>query len=81
MTPDGEKELRGVEAEFRCFTAEEAVARFRYFLERVPIDGGGRMFAVEIMDNIHKLRGKNLACWCKPGAVCHADVLLKIANP
>ena len=27
-----------------------------------------------------ELRGKNLACWCKPGQPCHADVLLKIAN-
>ena len=26
------------------------------------------------------LRGKNLACWCKPGTPCHADVLLKLAN-
>jgi hypothetical protein len=26
------------------------------------------------------LRGKNLACWCKPGAPCHADVLLELAN-
>ncbi len=26
------------------------------------------------------LRGKNLACWCKPGAPCHADVLLAMAN-
>lgn len=26
------------------------------------------------------LRGKNLACWCKPGEPCHADVLLEIAN-
>lgn len=26
------------------------------------------------------LRGKNLACWCKPGAPCHADVLMLIAN-
>ena len=26
------------------------------------------------------LRGKNLACWCKPGDWCHADVLLEIAN-
>lgn len=26
------------------------------------------------------LTGKNLACWCKPGAPCHADVLLEIAN-
>lgn len=27
-----------------------------------------------------ELRGKNLACWCKPGAPCHADVLLEVAN-
>lgn len=26
------------------------------------------------------LRGKNLACWCKLGDPCHADVLLEIAN-
>lgn len=26
------------------------------------------------------LRGKNLACWCKLGEPCHADVLLKWAN-
>ncbi len=27
-----------------------------------------------------ELRGKNLACWCKLDAPCHADVLLRIAN-
>jgi hypothetical protein len=26
------------------------------------------------------LRGKNLACWCKEGDPCHADVLLELAN-
>lgn len=26
------------------------------------------------------LKGKNLACWCKPGTPCHADVLLELAN-
>lgn len=26
------------------------------------------------------LRGKNLACWCKPGTPCHAEVLLELAN-
>lgn len=26
------------------------------------------------------LRGKDLACWCKPGEFCHADVLLEFAN-
>lgn len=33
-----------------------------------------------INTNISALRGKNLACWCKPGSPCHADVLLEIAN-
>lgn len=26
------------------------------------------------------LRGKNLACWCKIGEPCHADVLLELAG-
>lgn len=30
--------------------------------------------------DIARLRGKNLACWCKLGAPCHADVLLELAN-
>ena len=30
--------------------------------------------------DIASLRGKNLACWCKPGEPCHADVLLELAN-
>ena len=30
--------------------------------------------------DIDKLRGKNLACWCKIGDPCHADVLLELAN-
>ena len=30
--------------------------------------------------NVDDLRGKNLACFCKPGSPCHADVLLGLAN-
>ena len=30
--------------------------------------------------HLHELRGKDLACWCKPGDPCHADVLLELAN-
>jgi hypothetical protein len=26
------------------------------------------------------LRGKNLACWCRIGEPCHADILLQIVN-
>lgn len=29
---------------------------------------------------IKELKGKNLACWCKEGDPCHADILLKLAN-
>lgn len=29
---------------------------------------------------IAPLKGCNLACWCKPGDPCHADVLLDLAN-
>lgn len=37
---------------------------------------------IEVLHNaISELRGKNLACWCKPGEPCHADVLLELANP
>jgi hypothetical protein len=28
-----------------------------------------------------ELAGKNLACYCPAGAPCHADVLLRLANP
>jgi len=34
-------------------------------------------FALEAQS---ELRGRNLACWCRIGETCHADVLLKIAN-
>ena len=33
-----------------------------------------------LREQLHELRGKNLACWCPIGAPCHADVLLEIAN-
>lgn len=34
----------------------------------------------EPMGDLSPLRGENLACWCRRGAPCHADVLLEIAN-
>ena len=33
-----------------------------------------------MMANLPALQGKNLACWCKPGEPCHADILLELAN-
>jgi hypothetical protein len=33
-----------------------------------------------ILAGLPELRGKNLACWCRPDRPCHADVLLELAN-
>jgi hypothetical protein len=33
-----------------------------------------------MVDNIHLLRGKELACYCELDATCHAQVLLEMAN-
>ena len=47
-----------------------------------------RAFEEDLRDGVivlpvEKLRGKNLACWCRIGGwpkSCHADVLLELAN-
>ncbi len=42
---------------------------------------GDILLSEAVMKTIQSdLRGKNLACWCEEGTVCHADWLLKIAN-
>lgn len=55
------------------FSDQQAVEMFLSFCEHQI----GTKFRADI---VSELRGKNLACWCKPGQPCHADVLLEIAN-
>jgi hypothetical protein len=68
---------------FKGYDAAKAVADFRLWVER---DLSVRSFEgpygqPPTMQKIRDhLRGKNLACFCKPGEPCHADVLLEIAN-
>jgi hypothetical protein len=33
-----------------------------------------------LREHLHELRGKNLACWCRPDEPSHADLLLALAN-
>jgi hypothetical protein len=54
-------------------TPEAVVNYYRRFLKTKT----GRLIC---RDARKELRGKNLACWCRPGAPCHADVLLELAN-
>ena len=61
-------------------TAEQVVRRFeRWLTLRVaaPFHGVER---ARILNSLHQLRGKDLACWCGLDQPCHADVLLRLAN-
>lgn len=64
--------------------AQAFVARcFRYWLAGDRSNWMGDesdKAAATILARLPELRGKNLACWCKPGEPCHADVLLELAN-
>lgn len=44
-------------------------------------EGVARWSAEGVEATRRALAGKNLACWCAPGAPCHADVLIELANP
>lgn len=55
-------------------TVEDAVACYRDMLAQ-PGEKADAMRAA-----LPQLRGRNLACWCRPGSPCHADVLLDLAN-
>lgn len=70
----------------RPMSPAEAVDLYRRWItridtpdERATIEESG-LLAIDLVDITRALRGKDLACWCKPGAPCHADVLLEIAN-
>lgn len=64
-------------------TREEAIKLFRDLmmdLNSHPIeDEIYRRFRL-MRDTIRDLQGKNLACFCKEGESCHADVLIELAN-
>lgn len=50
-------------------TREDVIAKYRAYAESNPW----------IVEHVSVLRGKVLACWCKPQA-CHGDVLAEMAD-
>lgn len=61
-------------------TAAEAVQAFRFWLLNGCCGAGMQDRKDVVLAALPRLRGKNLACWCKVGEACHADVLLELAN-
>jgi hypothetical protein len=79
--PDG---TRASEAESTRRLAEWCVSLFRRWLS-VPnqmdyVGPVAELRKAKLLARLPELRGKDLACWCKPGEPCHADVLLELAN-
>lgn len=63
-----------------CPTRKEAVLAYECLilsrfvhLSKPPVQGEAAIRA--------ELHGKDLACWCPLDQPCHADVLIRIANP
>lgn len=59
---------------FGSFTKADAVRKYE-----AGLFAGHLLVTVD--DVRRELAGKHLACWCTPGTPCHAEVLLRIANP
>ena len=60
--------------------ARTAVERFERLIARPDLEADHVRFSLARSRIVAELRGKHLACWCKPESPCHADVLLAIAN-
>lgn len=54
---------------FREGTREENIQKFIDYLAEQP----------HLLEQLHELKGKRLACWCAPRD-CHADILAELAN-
>ncbi len=58
---------------FKDGTLEERIEKYRvYIIEKLNKDK-------ELVNELMKLKGKNLGCWCKPEK-CHGDVLVELIS-
>ncbi len=67
--------LRGQKVSSRHGTIVECIDVYE---QDIMTGNFGKYFVKEVQQ---ELAGKNLACWCPLDQPCHADVLLKLANP
>lgn len=64
----------GMQARYRAWL-DGSLERWDY-VAMIPCQVWRQM----VLNSLHELRGKNLACWCPLDQACHADVLLELAN-
>jgi hypothetical protein len=80
--PFSYKHIPGFSFLIKCKTVEEAVEAYRGWLQGTnytDLEQGRRQW---ILDHLHKLKDKRLACFCKKEGhePCHGDVLAEMAD-
>lgn len=67
----GDRIFSPIKEKYITLTLSGALDHFELWLKKkIEIDS----------DFLEPLRGKDLACFCKEGEPCHADILLRYAN-
>lgn len=57
----------GTSAKWVVGSRKEAIEKYREYIQTQP----------KLLNQVHKLRGKTLGCFCKP-SMCHGDVLVEL---
>lgn len=65
---------------FPPLTAQQAVQLYERWLTSTDSQPPSGVARALICNELHRLTGKNLACWCPLSSPCHADVLLRLAD-
>lgn len=74
----GSKELSNTKALFQCETREEAIGKYRDYIEEKLLSGDKRI--CDMFNKIFlkaKVGNVNLVCYCKPKE-CHGDIIKQI---
>ena len=64
-----------------CVEAHRALLEDAAMTEDVSVGWAEQTaYRHRVLSHMLVLRGRDLACWCRPGRPCHADTLLRLAN-
>lgn len=59
-------------AKFETNNRKESIAKYKKWIT----EGKGKY----LLKHLNELKGKKIACWCKPNQSCHGDVLIELIN-
>ena len=69
----GNQFVIGMEYQGRILTRNDVIEAYKDWL--LYSDKG-----LELLKDIHELKGKVLGCWCRPYHPCHGDLLAELAD-